>query len=122
MDHTLRFQRIPGHSPGSVLITLDQGEQPDDSSGEAAPLAEEAEDENRIDVPQVDPAHSDCLKDVSGRVVFTGDYLIYGEEELLRLKGGSPEDYEAIARPVLEEIPKGTWICPGHGPIYRMGD
>lgn len=81
--HSLLFQRLPGHSPASTIITLDPG-RPES-------------------------------------VVFTGDYLIQGEEEILRLKDGSPEDYEAAARPVLEQIPAGTMICPGHGPMYRMG-
>ena len=108
MDHTVLFQRIPGHSPGSVIITLDAEKHPDET--------------NRTDAPSAGDAQPDCLRDVRGRIVFTGDYLIYGEEEILRLKGGSSEDYEAVARPVLEQIPDGTWICPGHGPVYRMGD
>ena len=82
--HVFSFRRLPGHSPASTLITLDEG-------GEDAR-------------------------------VFTGDYLIQGEEEILRLKDGSPEDYEAFARPVLEQIPEGTEICPGHGPVYVMGE
>lgn len=75
--HSFRFQRLPGHSPGSCIITLD------------------------------------------GSCVFSGDYLIRGEEEITRLKDGSSEDYEAIARPVLERIPEGTAIYPGHGSIYE---
>ena len=54
-------------------------------------------------------------------LVFTGDYLIYGEEEITRLKGGSTEDYNSIARPVLEAIPQGRKIYPGHGIVYRKG-
>lgn len=77
--HSFEFQRLPGHSPGSVIITMDKN------------------------------------------LVFTGDYLIYGEEEITRLKGGSTEDYNNIARPVLEAIPAGTDIYPGHGIVYRKG-
>ena len=78
--HRFLFQRLPGHSPASTIITMD------------------------------------------GEKVFSGDYLIYGEEEITRLKDGSTEDYEAFARPVLEKIPEGTPIYPGHGEIYRMGE
>ena len=78
-EHRFDFQRLPGHSPGSVLITLD------------------------------------------GNQVFTGDYLILGEEEITRLKGGSDEDYEEIARPVLEQLPEGTVVFPGHGSRYVKG-
>lgn len=86
--HRFDFVRLPGHSPGSTMITLD-GEHADAKAG--------------------------------GPYVFTGDYLLLGEEEVLRLKDGSPEDYETFARPVLEQIPEGTVVCPGHGPIYVMG-
>lgn len=77
--HSFDFQRLPGHSPGSVIIIMDDS------------------------------------------LVFTGDYLIYGEEEITRLKGGSTEDYNSIARPVLEAIPQGRKIYPGHGIVYRKG-
>ena len=74
--HEFKFQRLPGHSPGSVIITMD------------------------------------------GDTVFTGDYLILDEEEMLRLKGGSEEDFNNITRPVLDAIPEGTHIYPGHGADY----
>lgn len=74
--HAFAFQRLPGHSPGSVIISMD------------------------------------------GEAIFTGDYLIFGEEEMTRLKGGSEEEYETIARPVLESIPEGRHIYPGHGRDY----
>ena len=77
--HRFDFQRLPGHSPGSVVITLD------------------------------------------GNSCFTGDYLILGEEEITRLKGGSEEDYQSITRSVLEAIPEGTRIFPGHGDEYIKG-
>lgn len=78
--HRFDFCRLPGHSPGSVTITMDQGN------------------------------------------VFTGDYLIQGEEEITRLKGGSQKDYEFLARPWLEGIPEGSRIFPGHGPAYVKGE
>ena len=77
--HTFTFERLPGHSPASTIIRLDDSH------------------------------------------VFTGDYLIRGEEEITRLRDGSTEDYENIARPVLEQIPDGMRICPGHGSEYEMG-
>ena len=77
--HEFRFKRAPGHSPGSVIIMMD-----DDS-------------------------------------VFTGDYVIDGKEEVLRLKGGSEEDFERYTRPVLDSIPAGVHIYPGHGPVYVKG-
>ena len=52
--------------------------------------------------------------------VFTGDYLIKDEEEVLRLKGGSADDFYEFTKPVLDEIPKGTHIYPGHGPDYLL--
>lgn len=77
--HRFAFERLPGHSPGSVIIRMDED------------------------------------------AVFTGDYLIWQEEELLRLKDGSPEDYEQFARPVLERIPDGITVYPGHGQAYTKG-
>lgn len=78
--HTFSFIRIPGHSQGSVMITLD------------------------------------------GESVFTGDYLIQGREVITRLKGGNTEDYEKTACPVLESIPEGVHIYPGHEGDYVKGE
>lgn len=50
--------------------------------------------------------------------VFTGDYMFFDSEETLRLKGGSEEDYNAIAKPILDAIPAGKHIYPGHGKDY----
>ncbi|MCI7145906.1 MAG: MBL fold metallo-hydrolase [Clostridiales bacterium] len=54
-------------------------------------------------------------------IIFTGDYLIADREVITRLKGGSQEDYDNIALPVLESIPEGTHIYPGHDEDYIMG-
>lgn len=78
--HRFSFVRAPGHSPGSVLITMD-----DD-------------------------------------YLFTGDYMLLGEETTLRLRGGNAEDYEAFAVPILERVPDGMNVCPGHGPTYVKGE
>ena len=78
--HRFSFVMVPGHSPGSVLITMDD------------------------------------------EYVFTGDYMLLGEETTLRLRGGDPQAYEAVAVPVIEKIPDGMKICPGHGPSYVKGE
>ncbi len=75
--HEFAFRRLPGHSPASVVITMD------------------------------------------GDKYFTGDYIIYQEEEILRLKDGSEADYEKYAKPFLDNIPEGAYIYPGHGEAYR---
>ncbi len=74
--HHFSFERLPGHSPGSVIINMDDN------------------------------------------LVFTGDYMFWDREETLRLKGGSEEDYNAKAKPVLDSIPNGRHIYPGHGKDY----
>ena len=78
--HRFSFVRIPGHSPGSVLITMD------DEYG------------------------------------FTGDYMLLDDETTLRLRGGDPEAYENIAIPIMQSIPNGMKVCPGHGPSYVKGE
>lgn len=76
--HHIDFRRVPGHSPGSVIISLDD-------------------------------------------IVFTGDYMFFDKEETLRLIGGSEEEYNAKAKPVLDAIPEGYRIYPGHGQSYLKG-
>lgn len=71
--HTLRFVPLPGHTPGSTGIFVDD------------------------------------------EVFFCGDYLIPGEEPILRFPGGDREAYEAMTAPVLDALPHGLRICPGHG-------
>ncbi|MBE6029312.1 MAG: MBL fold metallo-hydrolase [Clostridiales bacterium] len=78
--HRFCFIRTPGHSPGSVLITMDN------------------------------------------EFLFSGDYMLLGEETTLRLRGGNAEDYEKLTMPILEKIPDGIKICPGHGPSYVKGE
>lgn len=77
--HSFTFKRVPGHSPGSVLITMDEG------------------------------------------IIFTGDYLIYRKEEILRLKGGSEKDFREVTEPLLEALPPDARLYPGHGPSYIKG-
>lgn len=78
--HIFSFVPAPGHSPGSVLITMDQ------------------------------------------EFVFSGDYMLFGEEPTLRLRGGNADDYETITLPIINQIPDGMKIFPGHGPTYIKGE
>lgn len=52
--------------------------------------------------------------------LFSGDYLIPGEEVILRLPGGSETDYRAVTEPILRGLPPGLRICPGHGEPYIL--
>ncbi len=68
------------------------------------------------------PGHtpgSACIG-LDGERVFTGDYLIPGEEVILRLPGGDEGDYRRSARPFLAGLPLGMAICPGHGAPYTL--
>lgn len=57
---------------------------------------------------------------LDGDIFFSGDYLIPGEEVILRLPGGSETDYRAVTEPVLRGLPPGLRICPGHGEPYIL--
>lgn len=68
------------------------------------------------------PGHTEgscciCLDDT---MLFSGDYLISGEQVQLRLPNGSVELYEKIGRPWLAELPVGMMIYPGHGKSYKL--
>lgn len=55
-----------------------------------------------------------------GGIFFAGDYLIPGEQAVLRLPGGSEADYLAHTKPFLDALPPGLRICPGHGEPYTL--
>lgn len=74
--HTLRCVPLPGHTPGSMGIFLDE------------------------------------------ITFFSGDYLLPGEDVILRLPGGSQRSYELETLPFLRTLPVGMEICPGHGAPY----
>ncbi len=76
--HTLRFVPLPGHTPGSEGIFLDE------------------------------------------KIFFCGDYMIPGENPIVRFPGGSSEDYERITEPFLRKLPRGIRICPGHKENYIL--
>lgn len=46
---------------------------------------------------------------------FSGDYLIPGEDVILRLPGGSEREYLEKTEPFLRSLPEGITIYPGHG-------
>lgn len=56
-----------------------------------------------------------------GDTLFSGDYLLPCGETVLRLPGGSEEDYETFTRPFLEALPRGLTVRPGHGISYTLG-
>ena len=69
------------------------------------------------------PGHSPggVLITLDGEHCFTGDYMLLNEETTLRLRGGSEEDFTMITEPIIDKIPKGTIIHPGHGVTYVKG-
>lgn len=57
---------------------------------------------------------------VADRYVFSGDYLIPGEEVITRLPGGSRIEYEQITLPYLKNLPQNCVVFPGHGDDYTI--
>ena len=57
---------------------------------------------------------------LDGTTFFSGDYLIPGEEVILRLPGGSADDYNTHTRPFLDNLAPGLQICPGHGAPFTL--
>ena len=56
---------------------------------------------------------------LDGDIFFSGDYLIPGEEVILRLPGGSETDYRAVTEPVLRGLPPACASAPATGsPIF----
>ena len=77
--HVLRFIPLPGHTPGSEGIYLDE------------------------------------------KTFFCGDYLIPGEEPILRFPGGDEDVYANVTKLYLQTLPEGLLICPGHREKYVLG-
>ncbi len=69
------------------------------------------------------PGHSPggVLITLDGEHCFTGDYMLFNEETTLRLRGGSEEDFVKITEPIINQIPDGMTIHPGHGQSYIKG-
>ena len=69
--HRVRLVEIPGHSPGSIGIWIDD-------------------------------------------MFFSGDSLLEGKEIELRFPGGSRKQWEELGKKIIDAIPDGTMIYPGH--------
>ncbi len=52
--------------------------------------------------------------------LFSGDYLIPGEQVITRLPGGDEDGYENFGRAWLKKLPEGLRIFPGHGEDYIL--
>ena len=76
--HRLACVSLPGHTPGSIGIFLD------DTS------------------------------------FFSGDYLLPGETEQLRLPGGDAQAYARVTKPFLDGLTPGLRIYPGHGAPFIL--
>ena len=76
--HRFRFVPLPGHTPGSVGIFMDDN------------------------------------------VFFSGDYLLPDREVVLRLPGGSEEDYARVTVPFLQRLPDGIQVRLGHGAPFTL--
>ena len=70
-EHSIRLIEIPGHSPGSIGIWIDD-------------------------------------------VFFSGDSLLEGRDIELRFPGGSRKQWEESGKKIIDAIPSGTLIYPGH--------
>lgn len=57
---------------------------------------------------------------LDGDTFFSGDYLIPGEEVILRLPAGARRTTAPSRSPVLRGLPPGLHICPGHGEPYIL--
>lgn len=71
-----------------------------------------------ISVPGHTPG-SVCIL-VNDRLLFSGDYLIPGEDVVTRLPGGSQELYETQGKPRLRSLPENIWTFPGHGSPFLL--
>lgn len=68
--------------------------------------------------PGHSPGSSVILMDDT--VLFSGDYLIYGEAPNLELRTGDPEAFRTDTAPWLEQLPEGLKVYPGHGIPYTL--
>ena len=57
---------------------------------------------------------------VNNSILFSGDYLIPGEEVVTRLPGGSEEAYEKHGKATLRSLPENIWTFPGHGNPFLL--
>lgn len=57
---------------------------------------------------------------IGEELFFSGDYLIPGLEPVLRLPGGSEEDYNKYTLPFLNSLKPGVRVYPGHGDEFIL--
>ena len=76
-EHRIGLIEIPGHSPGSVGIWIDN-------------------------------------------MFFSGDSLLEGKEIELRFPGGSRKQWEETGKGIIDGIPDGTMIYPGHFDVFAL--
>lgn len=55
-------------------------------------------------------------------ILFSGDNLVNGTGVICRFPGGSKKEYAAVTRPILEGLPDGLFVFPGHGDPGRLGE
>lgn len=72
------------------------------------------------------PGHTEgsCSIRMDQEMIFSGDYMIPGEVDLIRFPGGNEKDYEMIAKPWMKKLmkEKRVHIYPGHGKDYWLED
>ena len=71
------------------------------------------------------PGHtigSSCifLEKENKSILFTGDYLIWGEKVITRLQSGDTQAYNEIGKKYLERLPENLHVYPGHGKDYIL--
>lgn len=68
------------------------------------------------------PGHTvgSCCIRMDEHTLFSGDYMIPGEENLTRLPGGDTDLYEQIGKPWLDQLEAGLHIYPGHGKDFIL--
>lgn len=68
------------------------------------------------------PGHTEgsCCIRIDEKNLFTGDYLIEGEDDITRLPGGNEASYQMFGKPWLDRLEAGLHIYPGHGKDYFL--
>lgn len=68
------------------------------------------------------PGHSQgsTVIEMDDDILFSGDYLIKGQETITRLAGGDEKVFRERTMELLNRIARGRIIYPGHGESYRM--
>lgn len=90
----------PGHTPGSTVLVA-----PGASSSESA----------------LPPTVTGRPLPATSAVAFTGDVLFAGSVGRVDLPGGDGPTMAATLSRLLETLPAGAWLLPGHGPISTLG-